>query len=278
MRCHEAKIRLNSASPIDQELREHLTNCPACARLAGAEEILRGSFDDSKSDVSEATPFEFVRARLEARSAQVHSSKEHSIMSSLFSRVSAHPRMSIGLIAAVLLFAVVTLVPFSYTHTVGYKVTCAQAPAGVEASLGQVAKALGAIGLGEANVNASPDRGIVELTGFSTEKQAREAAATFAHVTGYAGTPTITSIRETVSGSIYAQLREQFFEVRVAVDNRTDAEIAAEITSRLQAAGLKDADVSVKTGSGGVRQIDVTASPSSGATSTITITADSTRK
>ncbi len=199
-------------------------------------------------------------------------------MSSFLNRVNAHPRVSIGLVAAVLLFAAVTLVPFSYTHTVGYKVTCSQAPAGVEASLGRVAQALGALGFSEANINASPDKGTVELTGFSTEKQAREAAATFAHVTGYAGTPTISPIRQTVSGSIYAQLREQFFEVRVEVDNRTDAEIAAEITSKLQAAGLKDADVSVTTGEGGSRQIDVTASSSSGATSTITITADSTHK
>jgi len=278
MRCHEAKVRLNSASPIDEELRKHLASCPACAKLASAEEILRKSFDESKSDIPETTPFAFVRARVEARSAQVNTSKERSIMSSFLNRIYAHPRVSIGLIAAVLLFAVVTLVPFSYSHTVGYKVTCSQAPAGVQASLGRVTQALGALGFGGANVNANPDKGIVELTGFSTEKQAREAGAAFAQVTGYAGTPAVTPIRQTVSGSIYAQLREQFFEVRVEVDNRTDAEIAAEITSKLQAAGLNDADVRVTTGTGGSRQINVTASSSSGAKSTITITADSTHK
>lgn len=278
MRCHEAKRRLNSAAPIDSALRQHLQTCPSCARLAAADEILKQSLGSVSVDIPDPTSLVFIRTRVESRAAQVNTTKESHIMSYFRTRISAHPGLSVSLILALCLFAFVTLVPFSYTRTIGYSVSCSNVPSGTQASLGRVVKALAALGLNNSSVSMNSQNATVDLTRFTTEREAKEAAAAFASVTGYTGRPTISPVRETVSGSLYAQVREQFFDVHVDAGGKTDAEIAAEIASKLQAAGLAGAEVSVTTGAGGTRQIEVSAESKPGTSSTVKITADSIHK
>ena len=131
-----------------------------------------------------------------------------SIMSKLMGKPLWATFAAVGVVAAIL------VCPVPYTHTVGYELTVTNA-AGVVAQIRVPAKS------------------------------AAQAERRAAELRKHGATVTVAARTERVWGSVYAMAKEQFVDVHVDTDGKTDAQIEAEITQQLAAAGWTTNTVSV---------------------------------
>jgi hypothetical protein len=115
------------------------------------------------------------------------------------------------------------------------------------------------LGYENASVSASQSAAAVNytITGLQTREAAREAAAAFASMTGTKVQPRITAVSETVSGSLYAQVRDSLIRIEVDGAGKSDAEIASEIEAKLAEHGYSNTQVQVSTTPGGERQMQI---------------------
>jgi len=240
MRCHEAKRLLNEGDLSNRELAGHISTCPECAREAQA----AGLIDDSLSalrrrSMPEATPLADIRERVETHPA-ASSRKEYSRMAETTHKLAARKKLGfgLGLAAAALLFF--TLVPFSYDRVVGYDVTISEIEPGPTVNINPIIQAM--TGMGYDNVSVSTNYASTEtsiwISGLPHKKAAQEASAVFSTLTGLEGDVEYTPKVETVSGSLYAQVKEQLFSVEITATGDTPEEIQASIESQLESMGL----------------------------------------
>ena len=74
------------------------------------------------------------------------------------------------------------------------------------------------------------------------------ATAAFHTLTGTDWEPTVTPVTKKVSGSLYAQVRDQLQEVTISIDGAsTPAEMEAQIQAQLISMGFEPANVRVIT-------------------------------
>jgi hypothetical protein len=258
MRCREVKRRLNNGRELTAEMEEHLRECAGCAAAARAAGDLARAFRMAKTaDNLPATPLATVREKV-ARPEQEQYQKESRFMSTLREQFSRRPRFSTGLVVAVVVILFVTLVPFSYDRTVGYEV----AFNGVTASgdyTQTLPAALKVLGYESASVNVTQEAGKVNYTigNLPSRVAAKEAAAVFAVLTGSKAQPQINAVTETVSGSLYAQVRDGIIRIEIDSAGKSDSEIASEIEARLADYGFNDTQVQVNTSPDGQRQMSI---------------------
>ena len=161
MKCQDARRRIGSGDS-DRLLIEHLEQCPACARFAEAANVLEKLLFEGRKH-EPVIPFETVRDRVNMIANQ--QSTLEKIMSRIKDQFQTRPRImaGMGLATAVMLFAV--LVPFSFNHTVGYKISLAGLDARAKPSPEVLNAAFAAAGLEDVyveTVTGENDGGAVE--------------------------------------------------------------------------------------------------------------------
>ena len=260
MRCHEARTRMNGIPDHDTELLEHLRTCADCRRLGEAESKLTHALNTfAKADPGETTPFVMLRQTIESR-VPATSRKDNHVMSSLVNQFKVHPRLSVSLALAVAMFLIVSLVPFSYERISGYSASISVPRTGAsELRIEDIHAALGVLGHDQLGVGIeqTPEATIYQLDRFVTRAAAREAASAVRILAGQSGTISVAPIFETVSGSLYAQVRDRIITINIDGAGKTDAQIESEITTKLAENGLNGANVSVSTEAGGMRKITI---------------------
>ena len=160
-------------------------------------------------------------------------------------RKAAATALGVIVVAAALL-----MIPISYQRTVGYDVALTLEGANVPQSQArEIARGfketLGAEG---ASVTASMENGhLTYRLSASAPRDVRGPAEAFAkglQALGYTASVAATPRRETVSTNLYAYAMSQVIEI--PTDGKSAAQLEVEIRSRLEAAGVTQAEVSVR--------------------------------
>ncbi len=262
MRCREAKYRLNMVDRPDRDdaLLQHLRGCPSCAKLAHAGQLLTQTLAECRVSSDAATGFAEIRSRLQAYPVD-HSRKEDSLMSRIQTRLTSHPKLSLGLSMAVIAFLFVMLVPFSYHRTVGYDLTFSNLNTDTKMPVQKLVDALGKLGYRDVSVNYNiSDNGLqYAVTNLPNQQAVQDATFLFDLLSGQQTSPEVKPILKEVSGTLYAQVKENLFETTIEIntEGKTDAEVAAEIVSRLKAAGWDDVQVQTTTNPDGSKQFQI---------------------
>lgn len=265
MRCREAKRRLNEAGEIDGEFRKHLDKCPECSREVAAWRLIETTLENARTDHEEpVTPFAEIRAKITADTGR-QKEKEDSIMSKVQNQIASHRRFSIALVVAVAVFAFVVLVPFSYDRTIGYNLAYTGLDSKYDLPPEMLTEVLTTLGYQQVRVELTQNGSYLDysITGLPSSTAAKEASAAFASLTGYTGMPVITPIIKTVSGSLYAQVRDKLIKIEVESEGKSKAEIKAEIEDKLREQGFANPDVTVTLKPDGMREIKVAVQDSS---------------
>jgi len=260
MHCREAKRLLNERDVSDPELAEHLKACPACARLAAAAGLIDTALHTIRRDAGiPSTPLAELRARLQSHPADTPR-KERLSMAELTHKLTGRKPLglAIGVAVAALLFFV--LVPFSYDRVVGYDLTISGLPSGQQIPAGTVVKALDALGVQGASVSTdyAANASAVHITNLTDADAVQKASAAFTTVTGLKGETKVTPRIESVSGSLYAQVREKLTMIEVSTAGGTPEEVQAEIESQLEAMGFAGAKADVTIDDTGTATIQIT--------------------
>ena len=188
-------------------------------------------------------------------------------MARISSSMRRHPALSISFATVVALVMFTILVPLPYSSVVGYQAVISGPENGGQVPIASIDRALAALGYDQASVSFNTEGNSTSFTidGLPSKKAAREAAAVFSTLAGYEGSVDYRPIVKRVSGTLLAQVQDKYFRVEVDASGKTDAEIAAEIASKLEAQGLEAPHVTVTTNPNGFKQLSIEAT--AGATS-----------
>jgi len=131
MRCRQARRRMIlPEAAADRSLREHVASCPACAEHWAALARLDRAIDQAaEADRLDLTPLPQQRKLVEARAARLGRAVAAPV------RLRPARRLRWGAAAlAVAVLLLLTVVPFSYQRTLGYKVSicCVEADLALE--------------------------------------------------------------------------------------------------------------------------------------------------
>jgi hypothetical protein len=218
MRCREVKRRMiDDAGRRDPEVVEHLLTCRDCRRAAEAAEQLQQLLTKAGDDVS-AISFANFRARVERTAART--STLETIMIRIQRQYHYRPRLIAGLGLAMAVFLFLTLTPFSYTKTIGYTVTVPGGEAVGRAAPALFTAAMTAAGVTDLSVAGGDSANSFRFIGRLTESEARDLGAALIRLSGGAGEPVVVPIKDTVSGTLYAQAAE-----KVKADKKQPARI-----------------------------------------------------
>jgi hypothetical protein len=113
-------IEGTGADAPERELLEHIRQCPSCARFAEANRIMEQLLKEAQG-AEPVISLSAVRDRVNMK--MTHQSAWEKIMSRIKDQYQTRPRMMAGMGLAIAAFFFVILVPFSFTHTVGWKVS-----------------------------------------------------------------------------------------------------------------------------------------------------------
>lgn len=158
MRCAKARQRLIASggdAGDDRELNRHLQTCAECAAFARAERALcRDLAASAAEEDRDDMPMSVIKARVEAQSRQfAHSKfKEGTLMSAAFRQIKRRPTLSFSMAALVVVLLVATLVPFSFTRTIGYEVAIAGVDRELAVDTAKVGTLLNALGVKDAAI------------------------------------------------------------------------------------------------------------------------------
>jgi len=194
-----------------------------------------------------------------ARRRTAHESREgFSMVLNVFKQ-----RPALAMAAAVVVVAVgLLMVPISYERTVGYDVALSLDGSNVpQSQVKDIAKSFKeTMGVEGAMVEAAMNDGKLDFVlRASADHDVRPAAGAFVkqlEALGYAASVETTPRRETVAGNVYAYAMGRVIEI--STDGKSASQLESEIRSRLAAAGITNAQVSV-TESDGHREVKVNA-------------------
>jgi hypothetical protein len=254
MRCKKVKRLIDEGIGLsDKSVTKHIRSCPSCARAAEAAGILRDSIKAAReNDNFQPTSLAFIRSRVEAL-AGARFEKE-TIMTAIKKQYKARPGLVAGLGVAIIAFLFITLVPFSYTRTVGYTATISGVDRSVDVTLEQFKGAIKALGYDDVIVERLPDG--YRVANLSSKEAAQKVAGAFAVMSGVESTAKIEPVVKHTSGSLYAQVKEKL-KVKIDASGMSDTEIEDAIRSKLTEAGFVNIDVQVTTPSDGERRISI---------------------
>jgi hypothetical protein len=258
MRCHKAKRLLNEGRLTDRDLAGHIKDCPDCAREAKAAGLITESLGSLRGQSPAPTPFSEMRHRLETHPAATNE-KESLRMAELTHKMGARKKLGFGLGLAVAALLFFTLAPFSYDRVVGYDVEIGGIEPGQTVNINPIVKGLAGLGYDQVSVstNYSSTETTVSITNLPHKKAAQEASAVFATMTGLTGEVEFEPRVEAVSGSLYAQVKENLFQVEITATGDTPEEIKASVESQLESMGIIGGEA-VVTEDGDQMQIEIT--------------------
>lgn len=208
MRCRQARSRLSSSNKdaaewtSDHELIEHLRACPTCARYADSARLLGHLFDASGGDNIEPVPslLEF-RGEIEREEASSRSKRQRPSQWTILIR---RPVFSAGVVTAVIMLCVLTLVPFRYDQTVGYEV----AFAGVEPEFVDdnmlICDVLYELGLHDADVDilGCDTTCRVEVVYLKSQQEVQMVVNALSHLHSHELMTIVRPVREETSGNL----------------------------------------------------------------------------
>lgn len=150
MRCNKAEEELNKYKwdydiySHDNELMDHLKKCHKCRAMLIAEDTLRNSLKTVRDDIRvKIMTFETFREKIQNAGAKSElKSRYHKILSQ---RAKARLGFAAGL--ALILIAILTLVPFDYNETVGYEVAIAGVDKNIALNFQEITPLLQALGM-----------------------------------------------------------------------------------------------------------------------------------
>lgn len=252
MRCKEVILLISeSAGKPDREVAEHLKACPACARAAEAAGVLERVLQTAREqDNVPVTPIADIREKIEALVVERgRKTREESLMAKLKNQINTRPALVTGLGLAVAVFLFITLVPFSYTQTVGYDLVFSgiKPEVDVAAVRGEIENAIAALGYNNVVVDIGPEECVI--LNLPSWRATREATIAFAGITGFTGEAIVKPVLEMVSGSLYAQVMAKY-RIDVDTEGKSDEELAEEIRLKLISEGAVDPVVTVSTAGG----------------------------
>ncbi len=155
MYCYQARRRLNESESAvtDTELLEHLQECPACARLAEAAQLLgQAIVVAGKEDKLDLPSLAVLKARVNSQRelAGRGVARETSIMTAMKKQLRKRSRLGLGIAVAAAVLAFLTLVPFTIERTVGYEVAVAGVDENLALDSDKLAEFLTQLGVGDA--------------------------------------------------------------------------------------------------------------------------------
>ena len=224
MRCSEVKRRLNDHTAIgDDDVRDHLLTCPSCAREAEAAGVMERIFISNRGE-TQVPSLASARKRVESRLA--NQTLREKLMNNIKDAYNARPKLAIGFALTLTAVLFVTLVPFSYTTTVGYTVSFTDTSNQISIDPNKLVDALAALGYDNtvANYNSNGVETVWDLKNLPDREGAMAAAAAFRTLTQSDLEPSIVPITKEVSGTLYAQVRDQLQEMTVFVDGASSPE------------------------------------------------------
>jgi len=209
MHCKEVKRLIDRGLlELDPAAAEHLRRCPSCARAMEAAEILDSVFKAAKSD----EPVEsFTALRERMRTAAASRTIKERIMEQIKDQYHARPKLIAGIGLAAAAIMIFCLVPFTYTHTSGYKVSIPGLDPEAAISPDLVSAAMSTIGYRDVAVSVTP-RGALRdytLSNLPSEREAREVGEAFALLAGRKRKPRVDPIRISVSAPMLAWVSEK---------------------------------------------------------------------
>ena len=226
MNCHEARKRLTGShrdgapSDSDPALLEHIRHCPACARHARAAHLLQQSFAQAGAadDGPVPQPAE-MRRRVEAVIAcrQIWSRWWETMRIATRLRVPRWRRFGFGLVAAAVALAVISLVPFSYHHTVAYDVAVEGVDREVALNTERLCDTLFGLGLFEAGVDVTGCDTTcgVTIIDLKSEEEICMAVTALCDLTHKHLTPAIIPVKRPARASLLHQVNEKLFASRL---------------------------------------------------------------
>jgi hypothetical protein len=190
-------------------------------------------------------PLERVR-RIAATPPQEHPRGE-TIMSKL-SRWKSRPRL-VSILGVCAVAAVLLVVPIRYQRTVGHRIDLTVSgegleQVGIERLTGDVGLVTRARALQVSQTAGGATLGI-ELRATSEERAERVAAALVARLRErtFTAEARVSPITETVSGNVYAMVRDRIIVIDVDTEGKTDQEVEDEIRAQLLDEGVAEPDV-----------------------------------
>lgn len=196
-------------------------------------------------------PLERVR-RIAATETQAtnnqHRSRGETIMSKL-SRWKSRPRL-VSMLGVCAVAAVLLVVPVRYQRTIGHRIDLTVSGAaldqiGIERLTGDVGQVTRARSL---QVDQAAGGGVtlgIELHATSEERAERVASALVERLRDrtFTADARVSPITETVSGNVYAMVRDRIIVIDVNTEGKTDQEVEDEIRAQLLDEGVADPDV-----------------------------------
>jgi len=208
MRCKEVKQRISeNAGVLDRDVDEHIRACPACKRAAQAALMVQNALNAARG-AEPVLPLSAVRERVEAAAKRhEHKTPLEKLMSKINEACHARPRLWAGLGAALVVFLFLTLIPFSYSRTVGYQVTVSGVGGNLDISPELLAATLSTVGYEDISISRSSedDSDGYTFANLSTKEEAEDVAETFTVLAANPGQPEVKPIRENVTWSLLAQ-------------------------------------------------------------------------
>jgi hypothetical protein len=162
-------------------------------------------FQDVRS-VEQVASLEATRRKVKAAMA-AQTTWEKAIMR-IKDQYTARPRLAAGLALAAIAFAAVTMVPFSYTHTTGFRATISVAASQTSVSTNLIEGMLAAVGYENATVSTSSTSagGSLTVSNLPSEGEAMVLAQVLAGVAGEDARTIVEPVKEKRSAPLYAQV------------------------------------------------------------------------
>jgi len=241
MRCKEVIRQIDSdPEKISSAAQEHIKTCSSCAQKLHAARLMTLALNSARKESDmPTTPFSEVRTMAAISSAAKPPRKEN-FMSKFITQYKTRPILMSGIGAAIIAFLFVTLVPFSYTQTVGYNLRFSGITENAGVSSDRLNKIFSTLGYDDLDIRFDSDGCSIKEA--PSQMAVREITAAIAAVTGSTIQAQIESVIEKKTGSLYAQALQKF-KIEVETKGKTDQEIAEEIRQKLIAEGYLDAEV-----------------------------------
>ena len=213
MRCRQARKKLIelvlARVPLDRdhELREHLSECSACAARAEAAAALDSDFESARGhDNSDSIAWPELRSAVEARvMAKINNrEKEKSIMAGIYNSARKRPKFSIGVAAFAIVILLSLVIPVKYDKTVGYEVAFAGVDKNLAMDGDKIAQLLDKLGVDDAEVDVTDCDTTckVYIKKLKSPDEADIVIAAFSDIDNIELLEGATPIQETSSGSI----------------------------------------------------------------------------
>jgi hypothetical protein len=206
---------------------EHLQDCPACARLAEAAQLLgQAIVVAGKEDKLDLPSLAVLKARVNSQRelAGRGVARETSIMTALKKQLRKRSRLGIGISVAAAVLAFLTLVPFTIEQTVGYEVAVAGVDENLALDSDKLTEFLTQLGVGDACFDVTDCNKVCNVK-ISELKSPDDAAIVLAAFDEFDNVEVLKDICETVSSANVSVLQMARKNIQHNIQYQVNSEV-----------------------------------------------------